>query len=218
MKYIAHRGASQRYIENTYQAFKYAFETSFDGCECDIRITKDHGFIVYHDENLFRLNHINRNIRDLTLFEIKQIFYDDEQPIMTLEILLDLHQKYDKLIFIEIKDNLPFDDMEKLYKLLSTFDESKMILISFHLEVLLYFKMYFNVMYLKDDLDQFEINRLKSFGIQMVNLNVKYYNKKMHQHYVISNLFVSYWTVDDKATQTMLKKEEVVFLTTNHVE
>ena len=41
MKYIAHRGASKRYIENTYKAFKYAFESSFDGCECDIRITRD---------------------------------------------------------------------------------------------------------------------------------------------------------------------------------
>lgn len=218
MKFIAHRGASQRYIENTYQAFKYAFESSFDGCECDIRITKDHKFIVYHDENLFRLHRIKTNIRDLNVFDIKKIYYDDGQPILTLETLLVLHQHYHKWIFIEIKDNLTGDQMNQLSQLLIKFDGSKMILISFHLEVVVYFKQYFKVMYLKDQLDSFEIERLQSLDIQMVNLNINYFDKKKHQHFVRSHLLVSYWTVDDQAMQTLLNKEEVLFLTTNIVE
>jgi glycerophosphoryl diester phosphodiesterase len=218
MKFIAHRGASQRYIENTYQAFKYAFESSLDGCECDIRITKDHEFIVYHNENLLRLHHIKSNVGDLNVVDIKKIYYDDGQPILTLETLLVLHQHYDKWIFIEIKDNLASDQMELLSQLLLKFDGSKMILISFHLEVVVYFKQYFKVMYLKNQLDPFEIKRLQSLDIQMVNLNINYFDKKKHEHYIKSHLLVSYWTVDDQAMQTILKKEEVLFLTTNVVE
>jgi glycerophosphoryl diester phosphodiesterase len=122
MKYIAHRGASKRYIENTYKAFKYAFESSFDGCECDNRITRDHAFIVYHDKDLLRLNNSKQQIKDLNLVDIQQYVYSDGQEMLTLQQLLELQSQFKKILLIEIKDELTRNEMESLNRMLQQVD------------------------------------------------------------------------------------------------
>jgi glycerophosphoryl diester phosphodiesterase len=217
MKYIAHRGASKRYIENTYEAFRYAFESSFDGCECDIRITKDHAFIVYHDKDLLRLNQMKDKVSDLDLVSIQKHRYSDGQMIMTLEQLLDLKSQFNKYLLIEVKDNLSIEELKDLYQIVRKVDLRLIKIISFHLKVVLFFKGYMDVMYLKDDLNENEIFELKKLDILAVNLNIDFYHPLKHLRYIESNLSVSYWTVDDETRQKILEKEEVEFLTTNIV-
>lgn len=217
MKYIAHRGASKRYIENTYEAFKYAFESSFDGCECDIRKTKDHAFIVYHDKDLLRLNHMKDKVGDLDLVNIQKCVYSDGQKILTLQQLLDLKKRYDKYLLIEVKDQLSIDEMKALYEILQKVDLKFIKIISFHLHVICYFKHHIDVMYLKDELNEHEIFELKKYDIHSVNLNIDFYRPAKHAMYIQSNLSVSYWTVDDDKRQQILKNEKVDFLTTNIV-
>lgn len=218
MRYIAHRGASNKFIENTYDAFKYAFESSIDGCECDLRITRDHQFIVYHDENLLRLNHLNAKIKDMNLNEIKNLRYDNHQRIMTFRELLHMKKNYRKLLFIEVKDFLTFKELELLSHHLTKEDVTLIKIISFHLEVITYFKDVIDVMYLKDQLTLNDIKKLKTLKIKDVNLNVNNFNKKNHQRYLNEGLNISYWTVDDPAMQRILSEKEVQFLTTNMVE
>ncbi len=217
-KYIAHRGASKKFIENTYYAFKYAYESSFDGCECDIRITKDQAFIVYHDEHLLRLNQVNKSIKSLTLLEILSNQYQDGQRIMTLEYLLHLHANYNKTLLIEVKDALSIDEMTYLYKLLSSINIEKIKIISFHLDVIIFFKQYLSVMYLKDELDEKDIHKLIELDIRTINLNIQYYHQSKHDMYKKYQFDISYWTVDDKRLYPFLEKEEVHFITTNIVK
>ena len=53
-KYIAHRGHSGKYYDNTEESILAASENVFfDGIETDIRLTKDKVWVCVHDDNPF---------------------------------------------------------------------------------------------------------------------------------------------------------------------
>ena len=93
---IAHRGIHYKYLENTIPAFIEAINKK---CiiELDVRLTKDNQVIVFHDHNLKRIFGINRDIKDLTIKEIKKYNY-----IPTLEDVLKLVNNRVPII-IEVK-------------------------------------------------------------------------------------------------------------------
>ena len=55
VKYIAHRGYSGAECENTLQAFKLACESGFYGAECDVHVTSDGKYVVFHDDETGRM-------------------------------------------------------------------------------------------------------------------------------------------------------------------
>lgn len=70
---IAHRGVqNNQYLENTLGSFKQAMIRDYV-IELDIHLLKDNTVIVYHDDNLKRLTGIDRQIKDCTYDEIKEI-------------------------------------------------------------------------------------------------------------------------------------------------
>lgn len=75
---IAHRGDLTRGIENTMDALNAALDCA-DGVEIDIRMTKDHKIIVFHDDSIRRLapeeyERLGRKkICDMTLEEIQSV-------------------------------------------------------------------------------------------------------------------------------------------------
>lgn len=78
-KIIAHRGDFSVAPENTMQAIQASYDHGADGIEIDIRQTKDHQIIVFHDETVQRLapkehQKINqKKISECTLEEIRKI-------------------------------------------------------------------------------------------------------------------------------------------------
>lgn len=52
--FIAHRGLSGRFAENSHTAFNAAWQADCDGIELDIQVSKDGKVIVMHDENTHR--------------------------------------------------------------------------------------------------------------------------------------------------------------------
>ena len=93
---IAHRGIHYKYLENTIPSFLEAINKK---CiiELDVRLTKDNQVIVFHDQSLKRIFGINRDIKDLTIEEIKKYNY-----IPTLEEVLNLVNNRVPII-IEVK-------------------------------------------------------------------------------------------------------------------
>lgn len=69
----AHRGASNKYPENTMAAFIGAKELGADYIELDVQQTKDGKIIVMHDKNLKRTIGFNKNVWDTTYGEIKNL-------------------------------------------------------------------------------------------------------------------------------------------------
>lgn len=106
MKFIAHRGVVKDSIkENTMEAFIEAINNSnYEGFELDVRVSKDHEFVIHHN------SFINgKLVRNLNYQELKEL------GVIRLKDVLKLKTK--KKVFIEIKDFQM--NLEELTKLLN---------------------------------------------------------------------------------------------------
>lgn len=127
-KIWAHRGCCTLYPENTLEAFIAAAELDgITGIELEIQLTSDGEMVVFHDENLRRVTHIDRNVRGCTLAEIKNIAIPANDgkycSIPTLEEVLVMMKPYCEsrgiLINIELKTSvIRYDGIEsKAYEI-----------------------------------------------------------------------------------------------------
>lgn len=127
-KIWAHRGCCTLYPENTLEAFRAAAELDgITGIELDIQLTSDGEMVVFNDENLRRVTHIDRNVRGCTLAEIKNIAIPANDgkycSIPTLEEVLIMMKPYCEsrgiLINIELKTSvIRYDGIEsKAYEI-----------------------------------------------------------------------------------------------------
>lgn len=127
-KIWAHRGCCTLYPENTLEAFRAAAELDgITGIELNIQLTSDGEMVVFHDENLRRVTHIDRNVRGCTLAEIKNIAIPANDgkycSIPTLEEVLVMMKPYCEsrgiLINIELKTSIiRYDGIEsKAYEI-----------------------------------------------------------------------------------------------------
>lgn len=127
-KIWAHRGCCTLYPENTLEAFRAAAELDgITGIELDIQLTSDGEMVVFHDENLRRVTHIDRNVRGCTLAEIKNIAIPANDgkycSIPTLEEVLVMMKPYCEsrgiLINIELRTSvIRYDGIEsKAYEI-----------------------------------------------------------------------------------------------------
>lgn len=71
---IAHRGVHNEkdIIENSLEAFKEAVNKNYI-IELDVHFLKDGEVIVFHDDNIERMTGINKNLKDCTYDEIRNI-------------------------------------------------------------------------------------------------------------------------------------------------
>ncbi len=115
-KLIKHRGKYTSTIkENTYMAIKDALlDNNYVGVEFDVRETKDHEFVIYHDALWNGMLISNLNLKDLPRF------------IPTLKMVLNI--KSDKIFLIELKNISSFP---KFIKLLTKYQNKNIYVMSF---------------------------------------------------------------------------------------
>lgn len=119
---IGHRGAAAYAPENTLASFIKAEEANADWFELDVQLSKDGEVVVMHDDSVDRTTNGHGKVRDLTLYELKQLdagswkapeFAGERIP--TLSQCLD-YAKYKCGVYIEIKNC--DDDTELMGKVL----------------------------------------------------------------------------------------------------
>lgn len=106
MRLIAHRGIWDNFVkDNSYEALKKGLESSkYIGIECDVRVTLDKEFVIYH-------NVLYKGML------VKYTLYKDMVGVCKLEDVLKINT--DKIILLEVKD---FDmDINKFIKILSKY-------------------------------------------------------------------------------------------------
>lgn len=110
---IAHRGASDREVENSLAAFRAARSLGADGVELDVHATKDGAIVVHHDPVVNGLP-----IAFASLAEIRRQKLLNGEPIPTLEgALAAIHP--DLTAFVEVKgldahwDQQLFEDFDR---------------------------------------------------------------------------------------------------------
>lgn len=102
---IAHRGLHDHKIkENTIAAFKKALEKEIP-IELDLHLLKDNQIIVFHDDTLKRLFHVDKKVKDCTYEEIKAYgkkvginvpLFQEVLDLVCGKVLLDIEFKYDR--------------------------------------------------------------------------------------------------------------------------
>jgi len=116
-KLIAHRGEKKSSEENSLAAFFDAINGEYVGFECDVRMTKDKKFVIYHDA-LFK----GKLVKTLD-YEVFQ-----KENIVLLEDVLGIQTE--KIMMIDIKD--PFINLELFQKVLDKYPNKKIFVMSFY--------------------------------------------------------------------------------------
>ncbi len=116
-KLIAHRGLiSKNVLENTYFAIKNALDSpKYMGVEFDVRMTKDHELIIYHDAY-----YNSKLIKNTTYKELPKY-------VPRLEEILKINSK--KIFLIEVK-NIG-DDYSRFIKILKKYKNKNIYVMSF---------------------------------------------------------------------------------------
>ena len=111
-----HRGACALYPENTLLSYRKAMEMGVDAIEFDIWLTSDKVPVLMHDGNAYRTCGVDKNLRDMTLAEVKTLcpsspktFGDEfagQVEVPTLYELLELRKQLrpDLKLGVEIKE------------------------------------------------------------------------------------------------------------------
>ncbi len=122
--FIAHRGLSAHYPENTLAAFKGAIAAGAHMIELDVCLSKDRQLVVIHDETVDRTTHGTGAVKTLTLLQLSRLdagswfdprFHAERLP--TLDQVLNAVKGH-LLVNIEIKpeafeDQGPADAVER---------------------------------------------------------------------------------------------------------
>lgn len=183
---IAHRGmhnVKNGIPENSMMAFEKAIENSYI-IELDVHILKDKSVIVFHDDNLQRMTGFNKNVKDTTYSEIKDLkLQNTNYYIPLLKEVLDFVDGKVPII-IELKTDVKCGVLEK---------ETVNILKQYKGEYVLKSFNPFSVYWLKKHHPEIIRGQLASnFSNDKMNIVKKLFLKNMLLNFITKPDFVSY--------------------------
>ncbi len=227
IKLTAHRGFSGIAPENTIAAFEKAAEYNFFAAECDVHLTKDGVWVIYHDDNIFRLTNGYKNIADATYDELQEYVIDNgvnvekypNQKIPTLEEFLVVCKDMKIVPQIEIKNG----NQEKLQEILNLLDKYNLreqsIIISFNIEAIKTIRELdekIEIWYLVEEITDVEINECVNNNFALA-FNHKKNNAETIKIANDKNIKLCAWTVDELEKIEQLYDMGVKYITTNVV-
>jgi glycerophosphoryl diester phosphodiesterase len=225
MKYIAHRGFSSKAPENTIPAFELAAkEQRYFGIECDVQTTKDHQFVIFHDEDLQRMGKAKIRVRDLTYHELLsysilkgngiQKYVDLKIPLLT--DYLEICSFHNKTAVIEVKFVHDITLLTELINLIDNYPSLSVIIISFNMSYLKYLRAitHIELQYLSDDISDVEI-----YDARVNQLNLSLHKDSIHKNLVLKlkkeGFSIAVYTVNDAKDALKFEKLGIDYLTTD---
>ena len=227
VKLTAHRGFSGVAPENTLVAFEKAAEYGFYAAECDVHLTKDGVWVIYHDDNIFRLTNGYKNIAETTYAELQEYVIDNgvnvdnypNQKIPTLEEYLVICKDMKIIPQIEIKNG----SKEKLQEILDLLEKYELkenaIIISFKSELIKKVRELdekIELWYLVEEITEETINECKDNNYKLA-FNHKKNNEEIIKKALSQGLTLCAWTVDDLTELEKLYNLGVKNITTNAI-
>lgn len=227
IKLTAHRGFSGIAPENTIAAFEKAAEYNFFAAECDVHLTKDGVWVIYHDDNIFRLTNGYKNIADATYDELQEFVIDNgvnveqypNQKIPTLEEFLVVCKDMNIVPEIEIKNG----SKDKLLEILNLLDKYNLrkqaIIISFNIEAIKTIRELdekIEIWYLVEEITDVEVNECVN-NIFALAFNHKKNDEEIIKKAQSKNIKLCAWTVDELDKIEQLYDMGVKYITTNAV-
>lgn len=219
VKYIAHRGLSGLYTENTYDAFLFACLQPYYGVECDIHLTKNKKFVISHDDSTGRLCNVDLKIEDSTLAELQALtFKDGKSKILTLAEYLNILKAYDKVAVIELKKQMVPYYVEKLISVCKeNYSLDKIIFISFIYNNLRILRRMLPDQPLQLLMGEYDRTLIKKLAANKIDVDVHYQQVSpaliglLHDN----NLKLNCWTCDDEIAAKQLETFGIDYITSN---
>lgn len=120
--FIAHRGYSAKYLQNTEEAFLKAVEHGSGGIETDVRITKDGVLVVNHNSEARYADGTEMEISDHTYEELiskplENKFTDTDLRVCTFRRYLEICRDGNMVCFIEFKGHFPDEKIKEAFEL-----------------------------------------------------------------------------------------------------
>ena len=227
VKLTAHRGFSGIAPENTLIAFEKSGEYGFYATECDVHLTKDGVWVIYHDDNIFRLTNGYKNIEEATYEELQEYVIDNgvnvdnypNQKIPTLEEYLIICKDMKIIPQIEIKNG----SKEKLQEILDLLEKYELkenaIIISFKGEMIKKVRELdekIELWYLVEEITEENMNECKDNNYKLA-FNHKKNDEEIIKTAISKGLTLCAWTVDDLETLKSLYNLGVKYITTNAI-
>ena len=138
---LGHRGYSSKYPENTFLSFKKAMDAGADGIECDIQKTDEGFFLVTHDINMLRLVGLDKDIRKMSIEDIRELDFGSGESVPDFDVFLEV-MPLNKIVNIELKDETvtPEDAPEIIKKLKRIGSKEHVIISSFRHDLLPHYR------------------------------------------------------------------------------
>ncbi len=222
-KYVAHRGYSQDYVDNTEESFRAAAKMGFYGIETDIRKTKDGFFVCNHDATVEYADRTKQEIssarRDELLSRpLKNNKTEQDAYLCTFETYLQVCKEGGKTAVIELKDLFGKSDIRKILDVIDReYDREHVTFISFY---------YLSLLRVKDVDDSIPLQYLsqteedpvfESCLGDKISIDVKHtvLTEALVETFHEAGLTVNVWTVDEEAVLQTAKELGVDYITTD---
>lgn len=229
-QFIAHRGFSSVYPENTIPAIEGAIENGFYGVEFDIHTTKDGVWILNHDSTIDKMTDGSGEIAEMTFDELQEYTIDNGNGIENFESLklpkfedaLKIIKESTIIPFIEIKGYDPVA-FQNLIDLIDNYGFSdKAVIISFDMEALLGIREIdknIKLMFITNELTMDDVNTCTENGNIGIDINGGLIFKMMKEvKFAKENgLDCAAWTVDLPVFSDLMNAFGIKKITTNRI-
>lgn len=220
VKLIAHRGASAIECENTAEAFELACRENCFGVECDVHVTADGKYVIFHDDTTGRMCFENLTVKKSTYDELRALKFrrGDKYKIPSLEEYLDIMNGCGKVAVIELKNPMAEKNIAEICAICAEkYDLDKIIFISFCFENLLTVRallpeqkiQFLTCAVTKELADDLVKN---NFGIDLDRVVA---DENAFEILRERNIPINCWTVDDAEEAKKLARLGAEFITTN---
>lgn len=224
---IAHRGLSGIERENTVNAFIAAGNRSYFGVECDVHVTSDGKYLIYHNDSTGNLCEKDLSLEQSDFQSLRSLrfkegdTFSETLKIPTLTEYLDVLKRYQKIAVIELKNSIPEKNIGEIIEICrQNYTLQNIIFISFDFDNLVSVRKFepeqtvqFLSRELKDDLPE----RLSAHKFDL-DVGHKCLTKEIIQRLHSLGIAVNCWTCDDPERAKRLVDWGVDFITTNILE
>lgn len=226
---VGHRGASGVERENTAAAFVAAGNRSYFGAECDVHVTKDGRYIVYHDDRTGRLCDRDVVMEETDFEELRKLKIKDSGAetfsevftMPTLEEYLYILSRYEKTAVIELKNRMDIGNIREITEICAKFMPlNKVIFISFDFDNLVDVRKLLpdqTVQYLVDEMQDGLIEKLAEHKIDL-DIQWRALTKEVVEKLHEKGIKVNCWTCDDPLGAANLIDWGVDYITSNVLE
>lgn len=223
-EYVAHRGFSGYYPDNTVASFAAAAgNEKFYGIETDIRQTADGVMVCSHDADVVFADGTKLAVEESTYAELmakplKNNKTRDNVFVCTLKEYLQICKEGHKVAVVELKDVFTEEMVAQvLAEIDETYDRKKCTVIAFDYDSLYRVRLAdseIDLQYLSSKKKDPKFEECLEKGIS-IDVQYSVATKKLVQKFHDKGLEVNVWTVNDSMTRTKMRQRGVDYITSN---